>query len=207
MRPRGVLWDVGNVIVGWNPRRLYSKIFPDPAACDDFLARVCTSAWHDGHDRGVSFAENRARLVERFPEHEAAIRAWDERFLEMVGPPIPETEAVMARLHARGVPMLGLTNMPSEKWPGIRTLTPAFAMLRDVVISADEGVTKPDPRIFEIACERAGMAPQELLFVDDLAANVEAAAALGFHVLHYVDPKAVAVDNLLERPDIGLAAR
>ncbi len=197
MTPRGVLWDVGNVIVGWNPGRLVSRLFTDPADARDFLARVCTPDWHNEHDRGVSFAENRARLVARFPEHEAAIRAWDERFLEMVGPPIPETEGAMARLHARGVPMFGLTNMPSEKWPLIRAMSPAFALLRDVVVSAEEGVTKPDPRIFQIACERAGMRPGELLFVDDHLPNVEAAAALGFHVLHYADPKAVVVDNLL----------
>lgn len=188
MRPRGVLWDVGNVIVGWNPRRLYSQIFPDPAACDDFLARVCTPAWHDAHDRGVSFADNRVGLIARFPEHEAAILAWDQRFLEMVGPPIPQTEAAIETLHQRGAPMAALTNMPPSKWPAIRALSPAFGRLGEVVVSGDEGVIKPEPRIFEIACERTGMAPGELLFVDDVAGNVAAAEALGFHVLHLTDP-------------------
>lgn len=188
---KGVLWDVGNVIVGWNPRRLYSQIIPDPAACDDFLSRVCTAAWHDRHDRGVSFEDNRRALTARFPQFAAEIRAWDDRFLEMVGPPVPETEAAIEALAARGVPMFGLTNMPAAKWPAIRALTPAFGRLRDVVVSSDEGVIKPEPRIFEIACQRAGMAPGELLFVDDHAPNIAAARALGFHTHHFTDPKAL----------------
>ena len=188
MMPRGVLWDVGNVIVGWNPRRLYSQLFPDPAACDEFLTRVCTPAWHHRHDLGVPFAENAEPLIAEHPHHEAAIRAWDERFLDMVGPPIAHTEAVMGELAARNVPMFGLTNMPASKWPAIRALTPAFGHLRDVVVSGEIGVAKPDARVFEIACERAGMAPGELVFVDDFWPNVEAAQALGFHVHHFTDP-------------------
>jgi HAD superfamily hydrolase (TIGR01509 family) len=188
MRPRGVLWDVGNVIVGWNPRRLYSQIFSDPTACDDFLARVCTPAWHGEHDRGAAFEDNRVGLIARFPEHEAAIQAWDERFLEMVGPPIPETESVMDALAARGVPMFGLTNMPQSKWAAVQTLTPAFAHLRDTVVSGDEGMVKPDPRIFEIACARSGRAAVVLLFFVDLGANVVGGRALGFHVHHLTDP-------------------
>lgn len=191
MKPRGVLWDVGNVIVGWNPRRLYSQIFPDPAACDDFLARVCTLEWHHAHDLGALFEDNAAPLIAEHPHHEAAIRAWGERFLEMVGPPIAETEAVIEALAAQGAPMFGLTNMPASKWPVVRTLSPAFQRLRDTVVSGEAGVTKPDPRIFRLACERAGMAPGELLFVDDWAPNIRAAEVLGFHVHHFADPAAL----------------
>ncbi|MGE5566801.1 MAG: HAD family hydrolase [Parcubacteria group bacterium] len=189
--PRGVLFDVGNVIVGWNPRRLYSQLFPEAAACDEFLARVCSPAWHHRHDMGVPFDDNAAALIAEHPHHENAIRAWDARFLEMVGPVIAETEAVMDELAARDVPMFGLTNMPSSKWPQIRAMTPAFGHLRDVVVSGDIGVTKPDARAFEIACERAGMRPGELLFVDDFRPNIEAADALGFHVHHFTDPAAL----------------
>lgn len=186
--PRGVLFDVGNVIVGWNPRRLYSQLFPDPAACEEFLTRVCTPAWHHRHDLGVPFDENADALIAEHPRYEAAIRAWDARFLEMVGPPIAQTGAVIAELAARDVPMFGLTNMPHSKWPAIRALTPAFGYLRDVVVSGEVGVAKPDARAFQIACERAGMAPRDLLFVDDFRPNVEAAESHGFHVHHFTDP-------------------
>jgi len=186
--PRGVLFDVGNVIVGWNPRRLYSQIFPDPAACDDFLTRVCSPAWHHRHDMGVPFDENAEALIAEHPHHEDAIRAWDVRFIEMVGPVIADTEAVMAELAARDVPMFGLTNMPQSKWPRVQALSPAFGHLREVVVSGEVGITKPDARAFEIACERAGLAPAELLFVDDFHPNIDAAEALGFHVHHFTDP-------------------
>lgn len=186
--PRGVLWDVGNVIVGWSPRRLYEQIFEEPAACDRFLSSVCTLDWHSAHDRGVSFADNAAPLIAQYPEHEVEIRLWGDRFIGMVGPVIAETEAAILALAARGVPQFGLTNMPSEAWPAVTRLSPAFGHFRDTVVSGDEGMVKPDPAIFRLAAERAGMAPQDLLFVDDSAANIEAARALGFHVHRFGDP-------------------
>lgn len=197
MKPRGVLWDVGNVIVRWDPRRLYSQIFPDAAEREAFLADVCTLAWHHAHDLGVAFADNAAPLIAAHPNHEAAIRAWDERFIEMVGPPIAETEAVIEALAERGVAQFGLTNMPPSKWPHVQTLSPAFRRLRDTVVSGEVGLTKPDPRIFASACERAGMAPGELLFVDDWEPNVRAAEALGFGVRHFTGPESAAEIGVL----------
>jgi 2-haloacid dehalogenase/putative hydrolase of the HAD superfamily len=186
--PRGVLWDVGNVIVGWSPRRLYETLFEEPAACDRFLSSVCTLEWHIAHDRGVPFADNAAPLIARHPEHEGHIRAWGDRFIDMVGPVFAESEAAIHALAARGVPQFGLTNMPSEAWPAVTALSPAFGHFRDTVVSGDEKLIKPDPAIFRLAAERAGMAPQDLLFIDDSAANIAAAAALGFHVHRFEDP-------------------
>ena len=85
--PKALLWDFGNVIVRWDPRTLYSKIFPDPEARERFLSEVCTSAWHVESDRGLPMAENCARLIERFPEHEAAIWAWRSRRAGCSSPP------------------------------------------------------------------------------------------------------------------------
>ena len=124
-RPRAVLWDVGNVIVRWDPRALYAKIFREPAELDRFLSHVCTLDWHVEHDRGVSFADNAAPLIDRFPEYAAHIRAWDERFDEMLSGPIPETAAVIEALAAREVPQFALTNMPQSKWPIVQAISPA----------------------------------------------------------------------------------
>ena len=188
---RGVVFDVGNVMVRWDPRTLYSKIFPDPAQRDWFLTHVCTMDWHIAHDAGVSFAENRARLTPRFPEHAEAIAACGERWEEMFSGPIPETEAAIEALAARDVPMFGLTNMPAEIDAGIFAMSPAFARLGHIVVSGREGVMKPEPRIFELVCERAGMLPGELLLVDDSARNIEAARGLGFDVHRFDDPAAL----------------
>ena len=191
MSVRGVVFDVGNVIVRWDPRTLYSKIFPDPAERDWFLAHVCTMDWHTAHDGGLSFADNRRALIARFPEHEAAIVAWETRWWEMFSGPIPETEAAIEAMAAAGVPMVGLTNMSAETSAGTFAMSPAFARLQDIVVSGAVGLMKPDPRIFALAAERAGLAPPELLFVDDSRRNIDAAAALGFETHLFDDPAAL----------------
>jgi 2-haloacid dehalogenase/putative hydrolase of the HAD superfamily len=188
---RGVVFDVGNVIVRWDPRTLYSKIFPDPAERDWFLAHVCTMDWHTAHDEGVSFAENRGPLIARFPQHEAAIVAWGERFFEMFSGAIPETEAAIEAMAQRGVPMVGLTNMSADTAAQTFAMSAAFARLSDIVVSGAVGLMKPDPAIFELAAARAGLAPGELLFVDDSQRNIDAAAALGFDVHRFDDPAAL----------------
>lgn len=188
MSVRGVLWDVGNVIVRWDPRTLYSKIFPDPAERDRFLAEVCTMDWHGATDAGKPFADNIAELTALHPHHAEAIAAWWDRWPEMFSGAIPETEAAIDELAARGALQFGLSNMSEEAWPGVRAMSPVFDHLADVVISGAEGMIKPDPRIFAIAADRAGVTPGELLFVDDSAPNIEAARALGFAVHRFEDP-------------------
>ncbi len=189
--PRALLWDVGNVIVDWSPRRLFLKIFKEPAACDRFLSSVCTMAWHLETDRGLPPEDNTARLIAEHPAHEAAIRAWWDRWDEMFAGAIPETEAAMEALALRGVPQYGLTNMWRGTWPLVQSMSPAFRHFRDTVVSADEKLIKPDPAIYAVALDRTGLAAEDLLFVDDSARNIEAAAALGFHVHHFQDPAAL----------------
>lgn len=188
---RALLWDIGNVIVRWNPRTLYSKIFPDPAECDRFLSSVCTMGWHIAHDLGVTFEDNRKDLIARFPEHEAAIRAWGDRWWEMFSGPIAETEAAIEALHAASVPQYGLSNISREVLDGTVAMSPAFQRLRGIVVSGDEGVIKPDPAIFRRACERFGFEPADWLFVDDSAHNIAAARDLGFDTHHFTDPAAL----------------
>jgi len=189
--PRVVLWDFGNVIVRWNPRTLYQKIFPDPVECDRFLANVCTMAWHAPTDCGVTFADNCAALSAQHPHHEAEIWAWHRRWDEMFSGPIAETETVIEALHARGVPQYGLSNISHETIDSTLAMSPAFGRLADFVASGRELVMKPDPAIYRIVCERFGLAPGDILFVDDSARNIEAAAALGFDTHHFTDPVAL----------------
>jgi len=189
--PRALLWDVGNVIVRWDPRTLYAKIFKEPADLDRFLSLVGTLDWHAATDRGVSFADNIAALSAEHPHHAEHIAAWWDRWPEMFSGTIPETESVIEDLAARGVPQFALTNMSSEAWPGVQAMSPVFRLFRDTVVSAVERCIKPEPRIYEIALERAGLEPSDLLFIDDSAANIAAANALGFHTHHFADPAAL----------------
>jgi 2-haloacid dehalogenase/putative hydrolase of the HAD superfamily len=189
--PKALLWDFGNVIVRWNPRTLYQKIFPDPVQCDRFLSDVCTMAWHAPTDCGVSFADNCAALSAAHPQHEAEIWAWHRRWDEMFSGPIPETEAVIEALHARGLPQYGLSNISHETIDSTLAMSPAFGRLAGFVASGRELVMKPDPAIYRIVCERFGLAPADMLFVDDSETNIAAAQALGFDVHHFTDPAAL----------------
>ncbi len=185
---KAVLWDIGNVIVRWNPRTLYDKFFKEPAEADRFLSHVCTMEWHVAHDLGVTFVDNRAPLLARFPEYSDAIHAWETRWWEMFSGPIPETEAAIEALHAAGVPQFGVTNMSHETFPGTIAMSPAFKRLRNYVVSAHDGVIKPDPAFYALACERFGLTPSDVLFIDDSAWNVRAAETFGFDVHHFTDP-------------------
>ncbi|MDP2010161.1 MAG: HAD family phosphatase, partial [Phenylobacterium sp.] len=150
--PKAVIWDVGNVVVRWSPRTLYSQIFPEPVACDRFLSSVCTMIWHVNHDLGVTFAENRAPLIAQYPEYREQIEAWETRWWDMFSGTIPETEAAIEALHAAGVPQYGLTNMSDETFEGTMAMSPAFKRLADIVVSGREGMIKPDPRIYALTC-------------------------------------------------------
>lgn len=189
--PKAVVWDVGNVVVRWNPRTLYSQIFPEPVACDRFLSSVCTMIWHVNHDLGVTFADNRVALIEQHPEFRAEIEAWETRWWDMFSGTIPETEAAIEALHLAGVPQYGLTNMSDETFEGTMAMSPAFGRLRDIVVSGREGMIKPDPRIYALTCERFGLAPQDILFIDDSLTNVTSARAFGIDTLHFTDPAAL----------------
>jgi 2-haloacid dehalogenase/putative hydrolase of the HAD superfamily len=191
------LWDVGNVIVRWDPRTLYSKIFPDPAERDRLLAEVCTVDWHRPHDLGLPMAESVASLIARHPHHAAAIAAWQDRWWEMFSGTIPATTSAIGRLHARGVPQFGLSNAPAEIIAGVYAMHPCFSHLHDVVVSGEERMAKPDPAIFALACQRSGCEPGQLLFVDDSRANIEAADQLGFHTHLFDDP--AALESALKR--------
>ena len=190
-RPSAALFDVGNVIVRWDPRRLYVKIFPEPDQLDYFLAHGATRGGNTKHDRGRSFAEGADELVARFPDYADAIRAWRGRWWEMFDGAILETENAIRALAARGVPIHGLTNMSTDVWPGVQAMSEVFGLLDEVVVSGEERLVKPDPRIFARICERTRLGPSDLLFIDDNAANIAAAEALGFATHRFEDPAAL----------------
>jgi len=189
--PKAVLFDVGNVIVSWDPRNLYRKLIADPLEMEQFLAEVCPLSWNEAADRGKPFAANIEERSALFPDHAELIAAWWDRWPEMCLGPIPETVGVMNDLHNRGVPMHGLTNMSVEAWPGIKTLSPVFDYLQTVVVSGEHQMIKPDPAIYDLVLTQTGLKAQDFVFIDDSSANIEAAARLGFYVHHFKDPAAL----------------
>jgi HAD superfamily hydrolase (TIGR01509 family) len=186
-KARDIVFDVGGVLLDWDPRHLYRKVFDDAEAMERFLAEVCTWEWHHRHDAGVPFAESIPALTERFPHEAERIAMWETRYGEMILDEIPGTADVVRDLHARGDRLLVLSNMPSEVWTPLTERFDWFGLFDGWVVSGDERVVKPDPTIYRILVERFAVDPASSVFVDDRIENVDAAAALGFDVVHFTD--------------------
>ncbi|HVZ30034.1 MAG TPA: HAD family phosphatase [Asticcacaulis sp.] len=190
-RIKAVLFDVGNVIIPWSQANLFRKIFPDPERLTYFLTEVVPFSWHDRHDAGVSFADNRAERLKLFPQFADELLAYDTRFEEMLGDVVPETIAVIEELHALSVPLYALTNMPAEKAELVFSKIPVFSHFQDVIISAQEKLIKPDPRLYDITLQRIGYPAEAIFFTDDSPKNIAAAQAKGFVTHPFDDPKAL----------------
>ena len=181
-----VLFDLGNVVVDWQPIRLYREYFETEAAAAAFVRDVCNMDWHVNHDRGVSMADNAVPLIAKFPEYETQIKAWRTRWLDMFEGYVPGTPVIMAKLEEAGIPLYGLSNIPAEVADETFDAFPMIHILRDVVVSGVEQVVKPDPKIYQIALERMGHPdPSEVFFIDDSLKNIDAAAKLGFRTHHF----------------------
>ena len=185
MATKAVVFDLGGVLIDWDPRYLYRKLLADEAAVEEFLATVCTPEWNAEQDRGRPFAEGVAELVERHPEHAAAIAAYHERWPEMVAGDIPGTVEVLAELRAAGVPLYALTNWSAETFAITRGRFEFLEWFDGLLVSGEERVTKPDPAIFQLLLDRFGLDPTATVFVDDSEANVAAARRLGFDAIGF----------------------
>ncbi|MFC3173246.1 HAD family hydrolase [Novosphingobium bradum] len=193
-RIEAVVFDVGRVLVEWDLGALYRPLIPDPAECAWFLENVVSEAWHFQHDAGRSPTEMVAERSAEFPDHAELIAAWATRFNETIPGPVPGTADLVEALHARGVPLYAITNFGAEFWAGFRPHWPVIGRFRDVVVSGVEKVTKPDQRIYEIARARFGHAAEAMLFIDDNAANIEAARACGWQGHHFTDAAGLEAD-------------
>ena len=186
-----VVFDLGGVLIDWNPRHLYRKLFEDEAKMERFLAEVCSPVWNVTLDAGMSFDEGIAELLRRHPDESHLIRAWKERWEEMLGGAIEGAVALLDELHAAGMPLYALTNWSAETFPIGRRHFPFLERFRDIVVSGQEKIVKPDPRIFELLVRRTGVAPERTVFIDDGERNVAAAARLGFRAVRFTDPESL----------------
>jgi 2-haloacid dehalogenase len=189
--PSIVVFDIGNVLIHWDPKRLYRDLFDHAAKVDWFLANVCHSAWNLDLDRGRLWSEAIAERVAAFPEYEAEIRAYDERWRDMVSGAIEGSVALLERLRAAGVPLYAITNFSRVKFDLAAERFPFLLEFRGIVVSSDEGLVKPDPAIFKLFLDRYGLAARDCLFIDDSAANVESAGRLGLATHHFRDAESL----------------
>ena len=194
--PTAVVFDVGRVLYDWDPRFLYERLIPPGEALDAFLRDVVTIDWHFQHDAGRDFADTSAELIARHPQHARLIEAWQPRFNETIPGPIAGMHALVERLDDAGVLLFAITNFSHEFWPPFRAQEAAlFDRFRDIVVSGTEKLIKPDPAIYHLALARFGLEAGEALFVDDNAANVAGARAVGMHAVLFTGVDAL-VDDL-----------
>jgi 2-haloacid dehalogenase len=180
-----VVFDVGGVLLDWNPRYLYRKLFDDEKEMERFLSEVCTLEWHDAHDRGKPLEVSCAELATTHPSYAEQIYAWGQRSEEMVGGPIQETVELLRELKDAGVPVYALTNMEVETYPRRLERFPFLRWFDGAVVSSFEGVAKPDAEIFQLLLERFGLDPRRTLLVDDSAQNVRAARSAGMQAMQF----------------------
>lgn len=191
-RPTTVVFDLGAVLIDWDPRHLFRAYFPgDPDGMERFLAEVCTPAWNHRQDEGRTWAEAVAERVALFPEEAPRIRAYADRWPEMLGGPIAGTVAILERLDAAGVPCYALTNWSAETFPIARARFDFLGRFRGIVVSGDERVAKPEPAIYRILLERHGLDPATTVFIDDREENLAAARAFGIDTIRFTDPGAL----------------
>ncbi len=194
MQVEAVVFDVGRVLYQWHLRHLFEKIVDDRARLETLLGEVVTEEWHFEHDRGRTLGEMVPERIALYPDFEPEIRAYATRFNETIPGPVPGSHALVERLDARGVPLYAITNFGAEFWAGFRPSEPIFDRFRDIVVSGEEKLAKPDPAIFALAEARFGRSASTMLFIDDNRTNVDAAAACGWHVHHFTDAAALESD-------------
>jgi 2-haloacid dehalogenase len=180
-----VVFDIGNVLIPWDPRRLFRKLLPDDAAIERFMVETDFLAWNLAHDAGQPFAEGIARHGQLFPHYRHLFQAFFERWEETLGEPIAGTLALARELRAAGYRTLALTNFSAETFARALRLHPHLGEFEGIVVSGHERLLKPDPAIYLRLCERFHVEPARAVFIDDSLPNVEGARSIGMQAVHF----------------------
>lgn len=189
---RAIVFDFGNVLIDWNPRYLFRKMFADDAAVEQFMTEVGFHEWNLEQDKGRPFAEAISRHATKYPHYAEHITAYFERYPETVGGELSETVAILRALKRAGYPIYGLSNWSAETFARIRGEYDFLNLFDGIVLSGEVKLIKPDPRIFDLVLQKAGLPAAECLFVDDMEPNITAARALGFQTVLFTSAQELA---------------
>ena len=182
-----VVFDLGGVLIDWNPRYLYRHMLDD-AEIEAFLEETGLLARNARLDSGASWAEEIEALATVFPHRRGLIEAFWRRWPETLGDEIGGTVEILRELRDTGVRIVALSNWSAETFPVAYQRFDVLHWFDGIVLSGEVGVSKPDPRIFEVMAQRLGVDPATAVFIDDSRANVAAASALGYQAIHFTAP-------------------
>ncbi len=180
-----LIFDFGGVLIDWDPHHLYDPHFGDRAQADWFLKNICTMEWNLQMDGGKPFAQGVAELTARFPEWSREIKMFHRDWIKMIGGPIPGMYELLLEFKAAGHRLFGLSNWSTETFPLIKDDYPALRLLEGMVVSGYEGVTKPQPEIYQLLLDRYSLKAEESVFIDDNPANAAGAEAVGIRGIHF----------------------
>jgi epoxide hydrolase-like predicted phosphatase len=196
---RAVIFDIGNVLIQWDIRRLYRQLLANEAEIEEFLHEVDWFAWNIELDRGARWDESVAELSARHPHRRALIEASHSRWQDTVAGEIAGSVDILETLRANGMPIYAITNFSTEKFKEVQQRFSCLAnSFIDIVISGHERLIKPDPAIYRLCLERNDLVADDCIFIDDSPDNVAAAIALGIDGVLFTDPEILRRD-LYER--------
>ncbi len=185
-----IIFDLGNVLIDWNPRYLYRKILKDEEQITWFLENICTSEWNDQQDAGRTFDEAVKELVAKHPEWEEAITAWGSRWQETIGGPITETVQILRSLkESKKFRLYALTNWSAETFPWALDNFEFLHWFEGIVVSGREKTRKPFPDFFQILFDRHKVTPSNAIFIDDNVKNIHGGRAVGLNTILFKNPE------------------
>lgn len=187
---KAIIFDLGGVLIDWNPKYLYKNIFKDNNDTQHFLDTICTGEWNEEQDGGRSLEEGTKILINKFPGQEENIRAFYDRWEEMLGGAIEGTVDIFKELKAGGkYQIYALTNWSAETFPIAQEKFDFLNEFDGTVVSGTEKMRKPNPAFFQILLDRYNLKTDEVVFIDDNLRNVEAARKMGVDSIQFTSPK------------------
>jgi 2-haloacid dehalogenase len=189
-----IIFDIGMVLIAWDPRHVYRKHFTDEKKMEWFLANICTHEWNLEQDRGRSFKDAVASATATHPTYAKEIAAYDAEWSDMIPGAILGTVDILEALHKNGTPLFAITNWNQDKFRETKLRFPFLNLFRDIVVSGDEKLIKPDPAIYELCLKRNNLKASECLFIDDSLKNVKGAEAIGMKTHHFTTPETLKAE-------------
>jgi 2-haloacid dehalogenase len=198
------IFDLGGVVIDWNPRYLYRKLFDgNETAMEHFLATVCTPAWNELQDGGRTFADACASLKATHPWETDLIDAWFRRYDEMLGGEIPGTAEILTEMRSRGISLYALSNWSAETFPIALRRFECLKCFQGVLLSGEVRLLKPDRRIFEVFLKTFAIDPARAIYIDDRSVNVDVAASFGMHGIRFTDSRSLRAELMREGSLLG----
>jgi len=189
-----IVFDLGGVLLDWNPRYLYNQIFSDQEEMEYFLAEICSPSWNAQMDAEKSFQEGIGELLPKYPDYSEQIQMYHERWIEMLRGEIPDSVEVLRELKDSGCQLAALSNWSVETFPKVKDQYDFLGWFNPLILSGEVGVAKPDPSIYQILLQKLDRPPDHCVFIDDVLENITEAERQGFETIHFISGESLRAD-------------